>query len=77
MTKETYEKAKEIQDSLDKLNKLRFMTHKPWIRFIKERTWLTDYDKREVCLCDEDLTNVISDYCDKKIKELKEELKSL
>ena len=77
MTKEIYEKAKDIQDKLDKLDKLRFMTHKPWIRFIKERTWLTDYDKREVCLCDEDLTNVIRDYCDKKIKGLKEELKSL
>lgn len=77
MTNETYKKAEAIQSKLKDLNQLYHLAYRPWIRFIKERTWLSDRDRDEVCLCDEDLAKVIREYCKKRIKELEEELKSL
>jgi hypothetical protein len=79
MTNETYEKAKEIQKKIDDFRNLRYLATQGYKRFFltKKFLWVSSYDKTSVCLCDEGLNNLIREYCDERIKELKEELKSL
>ena len=79
MTSVTYTKAKMIQDRIDKLRELRYIATKSYKRFglVKKFLWMSDYDKREVYLCDDGLTELVRDYCDKRINELKEELEAL
>lgn len=79
MTDQTYKKAKEIQEKLKELNTLYYIACQPCKTYFLTKTflWVTIYDKDEACLCDEGLTEVIREYCDKKIKELREELESL
>lgn len=79
MTNETYKRAEEIQKKLADLNKLHYIACTPykryWITF--KSFFISTYDKNEVWLCDDDLTKVIREYCNKRIRELKEELNSL
>lgn len=79
MTNETYKKAEEIQKKLKDLDKLHYIACKPYKRYFTtlKSFFVSTYDRDEVCLCDEGLTEVIREYCDKRIQELKEELKSL
>lgn len=79
MTNETYAKVKEIQDKLDNLSKLRYIACQPYKRYFltKKSLWISTYKQDKVCLCDGGLTEVIREYCDKRINELREELKSL
>ena len=79
MTNETYKKAEEIQKKLENLNKLHYIACKPykryWITF--KSFFVSTYERDEVWLCDEGLTEVIREYCNKRIQELREELNSL
>lgn len=79
MTNETYKKAEKIQKKLKDLNTLYYIACKPFKRYFltKKFLWLSTYDRDEVCLSDEGLTEVIREYCNKRIKELSEELESL
>lgn len=79
MTNEAYERAEVIQKKLKDLNKLHYIACKPykryWITF--KSFFLSTYDKDEVWLCDDGLTEVIREYCNKRIRELRKELESL
>ena len=79
MTNETYKKAEEIQKKLQNLDKLYYIACKPSIKFFlkKKLLWMTSYDDDRVCLCDEGLSEVIREYCNKRTQELREELKTL
>lgn len=79
MTDKTYIKAEEIFNQLKDLKNLRHITFEPHKRFCLRQKFLyiADFDETELCLCDEGLNNVIRDYCDKRIKELEDELESL
>lgn len=77
MTNETYKEAEKIQSKLKDLRNLRRLICKPYICFAKEHIFLCDCDRKEMCLCDEDLNEVVRDYCDKRIKELQVELETL
>lgn len=79
MTNETYKKAEEIQTKLEDLNKLHYIACTPckryWITF--KSFFISTYNKDAVWLCDDGLTEVIREYCNRRIRELKEELNSL
>jgi hypothetical protein len=79
MTNDVYEKATEIQKQLDRFKTLRYMANKPFKRYFYKTTifGMSTYDRSEVCLCDDGLTEVIREYCDKRIKELQDELEAL
>lgn len=79
MTNETYKKAEEIQKKLKDLNKLHKIACRSYMRYfiIRKFLFISNYDRDEVVLSDEGLTEIIKEYCDKRIQELKEELKSL
>ena len=79
MTNETYKKAEEIQKKLKDLNKLRYIACEPYKRYFitLKSFFVSTYKIAAVCLCDEGLTEVIREYCNKRIQELREELNSL
>lgn len=79
MTNDVYVKAEEIQKKIKEFEELRYITTKPYKKYglIKKFLWISDYDKQEVCLCDKGLTELIRDYCDKRIRKLREELAAL
>lgn len=79
MTNESYKRAEEIQKKLKDLDKLHYIACKPYKRYFitLKSFFVSTYERDEVCLCDEGLTEVIKEYCNKRIQELKEELDSL
>lgn len=79
MTNETYNKAKEIQEQIDRFETLHYIANKPFKRYYTKTIvfGITTYDNHETCLCDEGLTEVIRDYCNKRLQELRDELAAL
>lgn len=79
MTDKTYKKAEEIQKRLEDLNTLHYIACQPYKKYslTKKFLWISTYGKDAVCLCDEGLTELIREYCNKRIRELREELESL
>lgn len=79
MTNETYKKAEGIQQKLRDLDKLHYIACKPYKRYFitLKSFFISTYDRDEVFLCDEGLTEIIREYCNKRMQELREELKSL
>lgn len=79
MTNEALKRAREIEDRLDDLSKLRYIACQPYKRYFltKKFLWITRYEQDDVMLCDKGLTDVIREYCDKKIAELQKELEAL
>lgn len=79
MTGEVLGRANKIQEDIENLVRLRYMASKSYKRFklVKKMLWMSDYEEIQVVVCDEGLTNLIKEYCDKRIKELHEELKQL
>lgn len=79
MTNETYKRAEEIQKKLKDLDTLHYIACKPFKKYFLKKEFLcvSTYDKDAVCICDEGLTEVIREYCNKRIQELREELSSL
>lgn len=75
----TYKKAEEIQDKLKHYRKLRRICNCAYKRHILTRKflWLSTYNQDEVVLCDDELTNIIREYCDKKIDKLEKQLEAL
>lgn len=71
-----YRKVKKLYVELEKYRKLRNIcdcTHKKYV-LTKKFLWLSTYNKDEVVLCDSELTNIIREYCDKKISKLERRL---
>ena len=79
MTKDDYIKASEIHEKIKEFQKLRDIACRFWKRYFYKTTvfGISSYDRSEVCICDEGLTEVIRDYCDKRIQELEDELDAL
>jgi hypothetical protein len=79
MTDETYMRAEEIQNKLKNLSNLHYIACKPYKNYFLKKNFLciSTYDKNSVCICDEGLTEVIREYCSKRMQELRKELESL
>ena len=79
MTNETYEKAKKIKEQIEDLRTLYRIASMPYKKFslVKKTLCISEYDRANVVLCDEELIKVIQEYCDKRLKELEEELNAL
>lgn len=79
MTHDVYVKADDIYKKIDNFRKLRRIANEPYKRFRlqKKFLWMSDYGKTEVVLCDKELTKLIEEYCNKRIKGLQEELNKL
>lgn len=79
MTKETYLKAESIQSELNKWKELYSITCKPYQKYslIKKFLIITNYEETEAFICDRGLTELIREYSQKKIDELKKELEAL
>jgi len=79
MTIATYKKAEEIHEELKNYRKLRRICDSAYKKYIlmKKFLWLSAYCKDEITLCDNELTNIIREYCDKKINELEKQLEAL
>ena len=79
MTYDAYVKADDIYKKIDNFRKLRRIANEPYKRFglQKKFLWMSNYKKTEIVLCDKELTKLIEEYCDKRIKGLQDELKSL
>ena len=79
MTKETYNKAVEIQRKIDEFKALDSIAATYFKRYFYKTTvfGMSTYDRSEVCLCDAGLTEVIREYCGKRLKELRDELEAL
>ena len=76
---ETYKKAEAIHDRLREYRKLRSICSGVYKRhiFTRKLLWLSDYREDEIVLCDNELTEIIRDYCEKKINELEKQLEAL
>ena len=79
MTIVAYKKAEEIHDKLNDYRKLRMICDCAYKKHIltKKFLWLSTYKQDEVVLCDNELTKIIREYCDKKIDELEKKLEAL
>ena len=79
MTKIEYKKAEEIYGKLKEFRKLRSICSYPYKKYAltKKFLWLSPYARDEVVLCDDELTKLIYEYCNKKISELEKELDAL
>ena len=67
-----YRKVKKIHAELEKYRKLRNIcdcTYKKYV-LTKKFLWLSAHNQDEVVLCDDELTNIIREYCNKKIHKL-------
>lgn len=69
-------KVKKIHAELKEYRKLRKMCDYAFKKCVltKKFLWLSDYNQDEVVLCDSELTNIIREYCDKKINMLEKQL---
>lgn len=81
MRNDTYEKAKEIEKKLDRFYKFRNILNKGEAnRFslMTKKIWMSDYYRTdEVILFDNEINEILREYCNKKINELREEFKAL
>lgn len=71
-----YRKTKKIYAELEEYRKLRSICNCTYKKYVltKEFLWLSDYNQNEVVLCDSELTDIIREYCDKKINQLERQL---
>lgn len=69
-------KVKKIYAELEEYRKLREMCDCVCKKYVltKKSLWLSNYNQSEVALCDSELTNIIREYCDKKINKLEWQL---
>ena len=79
MTIVTYKKAEKIHEELNDYRKLRRMCDYAYKKHIlmKKFLWWSTYREDEVVLCDDELTKIVREYCDKKINELEKQLEAL
>lgn len=79
MNKIIYKKAEEIYGKLKEFRKLRGICSYSYKKYAltKKFLWLSPYAREEVVLCDDELTKLIYEYCDKKINELEKQLEAL
>lgn len=79
MDHDTFVKAENIYKEIKDLKNLRILADKVYKRFglSKKVFWMSGWDQREVVVCNEGLAEVIEEYCNKRIAELEEELKTL
>ena len=71
-----YKKVKKIHSELEEYRKLRNMCDCAYKKCVltKKFLWLSTDNQDEVVLCDSELTNIIREYCDKKINKLEGQL---
>lgn len=79
MTIVAYKKAEKIHDELNRYRKLRRICYGTYKKYIlaKKFLWLSTYQEDEIALCDKELSELIVEYCDKKINELEKQLEVL
>ena len=79
MTHDVFVKASDIYKKIEDFRNLKSLANKPYKRFqlLNKLLCASDYDQTEVVVCDKELTELIVDYCNKKIHELQEELDQL
>lgn len=75
MTNETYKRAEEIQNKLKDLDNLHYIACQPYKKYSLKKNFLciSTYGKDTVCIS----TEVIREYCNKRMQELRKELESL
>lgn len=82
MKKETLAKAKEIEQLIDKYQKISYITTFPYTKFklFKRRPYISSAGysyKMEIDLSDPELTKLIETYCQDKIKKLQAEFEEM
>lgn len=79
MTRDVFIKADGIYKKIEDLKSLRRIANRPYKKFRLSRKflWISDFTEDNITLCDKGLTNLIEEYCDKRIVELQEELNRL
>lgn len=80
MTNETYNKAQKIQDQIADFEKLHLIVAKPFQRYFlttPKKLGISSYKGDSVTVCEDGLTNLIREYCDKRLQELRDELAAL
>lgn len=73
------DKAKELEREIERLMMIRGGTRKgSYLHFIYHKKLFFELrERREVILLDDGLNEVITNYCDERIRELKKELEEL
>ena len=71
-----YRKVKKIKAELEEYRKLRNICNCACKKYVltKKFLWLSAHNQDEVVLCDDELTKIIREYCDKKIDKLERQL---
>lgn len=80
MTNEVLGKANDIKDKIKDFSRLSLIASQPYIKFklVKKLLWISDYhEDMQSVICDKELSKIIEEYCNKRIKELNEELERL
>ncbi len=79
MTHDVFVKADDIYKKIEDFKKLKRIANRPYKRFklSSNLLWIYNYEKTEAVVCDKGLTELIEEYCNKRIEELQEELKKL
>lgn len=80
MTDKNLKRANEIKDQVSNLQEIRIAAHKPYLTFFGLQVQfggLVINTENSYITCDKGLNEVIKEYCDKRIEELKAELEAL
>lgn len=79
MTRDVFVKADDIYKKIEDLKGLRRIANRPYKKFrlSKKFLWISDYTEDDIILCDKGLTELIEEYCNKRIDELQKELEAL
>ena len=80
MTNEVLGRANNIKDKIKDFSTLRLIARQPYQKFklVKKLLWISDcHEDMKSVMCDKGLAELIEEYCNKRIKELNEELERL
>ena len=81
MTKETLDKANELEAQIGKYEVIAYITSFPYQKFrlFKRKAYVGNggYNSTDMSIADPDLAKLIEDYCKSKIKQLRAEMEAL
>ena len=71
MTEAQFKKAEELREQIHRFKDLRSMTLKPHLQFGRNRLLVSTHDCMTVYIAEPELNNLVREYADKRIKELR------